>query len=385
MLYFDNNATTRPSDDVVAAMLPFLSGKFGNPSSVHALGEEAADAVRAARASVARLLGATPAEIVFTSGGTEANNLALFAALAAHPERRTLVTCTTEHSSVLETCESSETSGRRLIRIRVGRDGHFDSHAVAAELTEECAVVSLMLANNETGVVNDLVPIGRRCRELGILFHADLVQGAGKLSLDVRALGVDFATISAHKIHGPKGVGALYVRNGLATAPLVHGGSQENRIRPGTENVPGIVGFGVACENARRFVSDEHARAGVGALRDAFERGIQEQVPGTRVNGDTRARVSNTTSLLFEGLEAETLLALFSAAGLFASAGSACHAQARRPSHVLLAMGLAPDEAAACVRFSLSRETTPADVEAATLIVASAVADLRGEAGTHAR
>lgn len=384
MLYFDNNATTRPAPDVVAAMLPFLAESFGNPSSVHGLGEIAADAVRAARASVARLIGATPAEIVFTSGGTEANNLALHAALAAHPERRTLVTCTTEHSSVLEACEHHEKSGRQMRRVPVSRDGRFDAHAVAADLTEAFAVVSLMLANNETGVVNDLAPIGRRCRELGISFHADLVQGAGKLPLDVRALAVDFATISAHKIHGPKGVGALYVRKGLACAPLVHGGSQEDRIRPGTENVPGIVGFGVAAENARRFVLDERARAGVGALRDAFERGILERVPGTRVNGDTRQRVANTTSLRFEGLEAETLLALFSAAGLCASAGSACHAQARRPSHVLLAMGLSPDEAAACVRFSLSRETTPADVEAALGIVVDAAADLRSQAGTHA-
>jgi cysteine desulfurase len=380
--YFDNNATTRASDDVVAAMIPFLGERFGNPSSPHALGEDAADAVRAARALVARLCGATPDEIVFTSGGTEANNLALHAALAAQRGRRTLVTCSTEHSSVLETCENLDKSGRSVVRVAVAPDGRFDPHAVASQLTEECAVVSLMLANNETGVVNDLLPIGRRCRELGVLFHADLVQAAGKLALDVRALGLDFGTLSAHKIHGPKGVGALYVRNGLSCAPLVHGGSQERRIRPGTENVPGIVGFGRAAENARRFVLDERARTAVAALRDEFERALLERVPGTRVNGDTHHRVPNTTSLLFDGLEAEALLAIFSGAGLCASAGSACHAQARKPSHVLLAMGLSADEAASCVRFSLSRETTRAEVLEAIQIVASAAADLRLQAGT---
>jgi cysteine desulfurase len=376
--YFDNNATTRASDDVVEAMIPFLGARFGNPSSLHARGEEAADAVRAARAQVARLLGCTSDEIVFTSGGTEANNLALHAALTAGSSRRTIVTCTTEHSSVLETCESLENQGLLLVRVPVDRGGRFDARAVAAELTDECALVSLMLANNETGVVNDLGEIARRCRELGIAFHADLVQAAGKLPLDVRSARLDLATISAHKIHGPKGVGALFVRHGFACPPLVFGGSQERRIRPGTENVPGIVGFGRAAENARRFVLDEAATARVRDLRDAFEREILARVPGTRVNGDTRHRVANTTSLRFAGLEAEALLLHFSAAGLFASAGSACHAKGRRPSHVLLAMGLTQEEAAGCVRFSLSRETTREEVAEALAVVTSATADLRG-------
>jgi cysteine desulfurase len=280
MLYFDNNATTRASDDVVAAMIPFLAERFGNPSSAHAFGEDAADAVRAARASVARLCGASPDEIVFTSGGTEANNLALHGAFAAQLGRTKLLTCTTEHSSVLDACETLQLSKADVVRAPVRRDGRFDAEAIAARLSPEFALVSLMLANNETGVISDLAPIGRRCRELGILFHADLVQAAGKLPLDVRALGLDLATMSAHKIHGPKGVGALYVRDGVDIAPIVHGGSQERRIRPGTENVPGIVGFGRAAENARRFALDERGRARVAALRDELERGIVERVPG---------------------------------------------------------------------------------------------------------
>jgi cysteine desulfurase len=378
--YFDNNATTRASDDVVAAMLPFLGARFGNPSSAHAFGEDAADAVRSARASVARLIGARPDEIVFTSGGTEANNLALFAARASAPGRRKVLTCATEHSSVLDACASAESSTVDVTRVAVDRHGRFDAAAVAAGLTPDHAVVSLMLANNETGVVNDLAPVARRCRELGILFHADLVQAAGKLPLDVRVLGVDLATISAHKLHGPKGVGALYVRDGVDVAPLVHGGSQERKIRPGTENVPGIVGFGRAAENARRFVLDAEAVARVRSLRDELERGVLERVPGSRVNGDARHRVVNTTSLCFDGLEAEALLALFSGHGLYASAGSACHAQARRPSHVLLAMGLSEGEASASVRFSLSRESTRDEVHEALEIVASSAADLRAEA-----
>jgi len=378
VLYFDNNATTRASDDVVTAMLPFLGAKFGNPSSVHALGDEAADAVRAARASVARLLAARPDEIVFTSGGTEANNLALHSAIAAKPQRRMIVTCTTEHSSVLEKCENAEKNGLKLMRIGVDRRGRLDADRVAAQLTDDCAVVSLMLANNETGVVNDLAPIVRRCRELGIVMHADLVQAAGKTALDVHALGLDLATISAHKIHGPKGVGALFVRQGFDATPLVRGGSQERRVRPGTENVAAIVGFGRAAENARAFVHDARAMARVAELRDTFERGILELVPGARVNGDTQSRIVNTTNVQFEGLEAEALLMLFSGAGLYASAGSACHAQARRPSHVLVAMGLTESEAAASVRFSLSRETIAEEVAEASAVVKSATADLHG-------
>ncbi|MBL8859955.1 MAG: cysteine desulfurase [Planctomycetes bacterium] len=382
MLYFDNNATTAADPEVVAAMLPFLGERFGNPSSAHALGEDAADAVRAARASVARLLGATaPDEIVFTSGGTESNNLALRAAFAAQSGRRVIVTCATEHSSVLEPCAQLERSGARVVRAGVSRTGLVDLPALMSQLTPECAVVSLMLANNEIGVVQDIAPLGARCRELGILFHADLVQAAGKLPLSVRALNADLATISAHKLHGPKGVGALYVRAGLACAPLVFGGSQERGRRPGTENVAGIVGFGRAAELARAFAADVDARARVASLRDEFENGLLARIPGASVNGARDRRVANTTSIRFAGLDAETLLMSFSSQGLYASAGSACHAQARRPSHVLLALGLAETEAAECVRFSLSRHTTSADCRAALEIVAAAAAELRVPGG----
>jgi len=377
VLYFDNNATTPVSAEVADALLPFLTERFGNPSSSHALGADAADALRAARSSVARLFGAARAdEIVFTSGGTESNNIALQGAFAAQTERRGVVTCTTEHSSVLEPCADLEQRGARVIRCGVKRDGSLDVTAVLDHLDRECALVSLMLANNEIGVIHDLAPIGARCRELGIVFHTDLVQAAGKIPLAVRDLNADLATISAHKIHGPKGVGALYVRHGVTCAPLVHGGSQERRTRPGTENVPGIVGLGRAAESARAFVEDADAVARLTALRDDFERQLVTRVQGAEINGEARHRVANTTSIRFAGLDAEALLMMLSSQGLYASAGSACHAQARRPSHVLLALGLTESEAGECVRFSLSRHATPSECRQAVEIVTAAVAEL---------
>lgn len=382
MPYFDHNATTPATEDVVAALLPFLRERFGNPSSAHALGEDAADAVRSARTSVARLLGADADEIVFTSGGTESNNIALHAACAEHTSRDRIVTCASEHSSVLDCCEELARRGARLTTLPVDREGRLDVDAACAALDERCAIVSLMLANNETGVVHDLAPIARRARELGVLVHADLVQAAGKMPLDVRALGVDLATVTAHKIHGPKGVGALYVRRGVVPAPLVFGGSQERRIRPGTENVPGIVGFGRAALNARGFAADPTGPARLAALRDRFETGVLERVVDARVNCRAAPRVPNTTSICFHGLDAETLLQAFTSRGLHASAGSACHAQARKPSHVLLALGLDLREARSSVRFSLGRDTTAAEVEEALEIVTECAALAALERGT---
>jgi len=381
-LYFDNNATTAVDADVVASMLPFFRERFGNPSSTHALGEDAADAVRGARASVARLIGArSPNEVVFTSGGTESINTAIHATTSIHASissRRTIVTGTTEHSAVLEPLEALETQGFRVVHVPVDDQGRLTRARLFDALTRDVALVTLLLANNETGVVNELADVGARCRELGVPFHVDAVQAAGKMPLDPRTWNVDLLSISAHKLHGPKGVGALWVREGFACAPLLRGGSQEHRVRPGTENVPAIVGFGRAAESARAFAHDEAARARLAALRDRFERGILERVPGSIVHGAATTRVPNTTNVRFADLDAEALLALFSEAGLFASAGSACHAQARKPSHVLLAMGASEADAAASVRFSLSRHTTPAEIDAALEIVASSCALLAG-------
>lgn len=385
-LYFDNNATTAVDADVVASMLPFFRERFGNPSSTHAVGEDAADAVRGARASVARLIGArSPNEVVFTSGGTESINTAIHAATSIHAStsssrspRRTIVTGTTEHSAVLEPLEALETQGFHVVRVPVDEQGRLARAVLFEALTRDVALVTLLLANNETGVVNELSDVGARCRELDVPFHVDAVQAAGKMPLDPRAWNVDLLSISAHKLHGPKGVGALWVREGFACAPLLRGGSQERRVRPGTENVPAIVGFGRAAELARAFAHDEAARARLASLRDRFERGILERVPGSIVHGAATTRVPNTTNVRFADLDAEALLALFSEAGLFASAGSACHAQARKPSHVLLAMGASEVDAAASVRFSLSRHTTAEDVDAALEIVASSCALLAG-------
>jgi cysteine desulfurase len=377
-LYFDNNATTPVAPEVLAAMLPFFGERFGNPSSVHGLGEDAADAVRAARASVARLLHArSPKEIVFTSGGTESINTAIHAAVALNPDRRTIVTCAVEHSAVRGPLAELEEKGWRIVRAGVDGDGRFDRELVTSAITRECALVALMLANNETGVISDLDGIGARCRAVGALMHVDAVQAAGKIPLDVERMAADFVSISAHKLHGPKGAGALWVRDGITCPPLLRGGSQENSVRPGTENVPAIIGLGKASEAARAFAEDEVARARVAELRDRLERGILENVAGARVNGGGAPRVFNTTNIAFEGLEAEALLSLLSSQELYASAGSACHAKARKPSHVLTAMGLDAEQAASSVRFSLARGTTRAEVEQALTIIVESAAALR--------
>lgn len=377
-LYFDNNATTPVAPDVLAAMLPFFSERFGNPSSVHGLGDDAADALRAARSAVARLLDArSPKEIVFTSGGTESINTAIHSAVALNPDRRTIVTSAVEHSAVRAPLAELETRGWRIVRAGVDADGRIDRSAIEAAITSDCALVALMLANNETGVISDLDGIGERCRSVGALMHVDAVQAAGKVRIDVARIGADFVSISAHKFHGPKGVGALWVRDGITCPPLLRGGSQENSVRPGTENVTGIIGLGQAAESARAFAQDDAARARVAGLRDRLERGILDQVSGARANGAGAPRTFNTTNIAFEGLEAEAMLGLFSSQELYASAGSACHAKARKPSHVLTAMGLDADQAASCVRFSLARHTTEAEVEQALGIVVESVAALR--------
>jgi cysteine desulfurase len=289
------------------------------------------------------------------------------------------VTSTVEHSAVLTPIADLQAQGRRVVRIGVDGEGQLDRDALDAALSDEDApaLVALMLANNETGVVTDLDGVGERCRAAGALFFVDAVQAAGKMPLDVAALDADYVAISAHKIHGPKGSGALWVREGVDCPPLLRGGSQERAVRPGTENVPGIVGFGRAAELAHAFARDAQACARVAGLRDALERGILAHVEGSSANGAGSRRVPNTTNISFAGLEAEALLGLFSSQGLFASAGSACHAQARKPSHVLLAMGLDADRAASCVRFSISRDTSAQEVGAALGLVIESAAALR--------
>jgi cysteine desulfurase len=359
-VYFDANATTPVDPRVAEAMLAALTGLHGNPSSAHAAGRDARRAVEAARCDVARLIGADrPDEIVFTSGGSESNVTAIRAALAARPGRREVVTSTVEHASVRVTLDRlAATDGIVIHRVPVDEWGRLDLDAYRTALGPGTALVTLMTANNETGTlfpIADLVPAAHAA---GALFHTDAVQAAGRVALSVAASGVDMASFSAHKLHGPKGVGALHVRAGTPFAGLIAGGRQEKGRRAGTENVPGIVGFGVA---ARLAFADCHAQHIV-RLRDRLERRVVAALPGTHVLGDQEARLANTACLAFPGSDAEMMLHRLDRAGIAASSGSACAAGSLAPSHVLTAMGLR-HLAGSTIRFSLSRFNTDADID----------------------
>jgi cysteine desulfurase len=380
-LYFDNNATTAPAPEVLAAMWPYFAEHFGNASSLHSHGEAAAKGIAAARAALARLVGAgSPSRIVFTSGATESNNTAVHAALARDPARRRVVTTTVEHPAVLEPLAIAERQGFEVVRIGVDGEGRLDPRELCAALDERTALVSAMAVNNETGVVHDLTGVAARAHEVGAWFHVDAVQACGKLPLDLEALGCDLASFSAHKLHGPKGVGALYVRRGVALEPLLRGGPQESEHRGGTENVPGIVGFGRAATLARDWLASDGPRR-LAALRDRLERELQERLPGTLVHGGGAPRVANTSNLRFPGISGEALVGLASDEGLCVSTGAACSSSRHRPSHVLVAMGLDGPEASSSVRLSLSRMTTEAEVEAALAVLVDTVGRLRALAG----
>ncbi|MFO1009699.1 MAG: aminotransferase class V-fold PLP-dependent enzyme [Planctomycetota bacterium] len=373
---FDQNATTACAPEVVEAMLPWFTRAGANPSSTHAGGEEAADALRAARSSIARLAGVAPRELVFTSGGTEAIATAIDAALAARPERPRVVATSVEHAAVLENLRAS---GRELVLLDVDADGAPREDAARAALDERCALVCLQLANNELGTLPELARIAARAHELGVLVHVDAVQALGKVPVELagaNAPRVDYASFSAHKLHGPKGAGALWVRPGSPFTPRQRGGAQEQGRRAGTENLPALVGFGRAAELARAWLAGPGPTA-LAALRDRFEAELVRRAGPVRLHARGARRLPNTTNLAFDGLDAEALLAGLSSAGLLASAGSACHAGARKPSHVLAALGLPPAEAAGTVRFSLGRGTTPAEVEAGLDLVVDTVRALR--------
>ncbi len=364
-VYFDNNATTRPLDQVVDAMLPILREQYANPSSVHQFGQTVRHRVELAREEVAALVHASPKEIVFTSGGTESINLAIRGTLAARPAKRHLVTSAVEHSAVYRLADALEDEGVRVDRVGVDRDGQLDCDELAERITDETALVSLMHVNNETGVVFDVERIAAITQERGVPLHIDAVQSAGKLPIDLSpdgGLAAQLVSISGHKLHGPKGVGALFIRRRTRIAPLIYGGRQERELRAGTENVAGIVGFGAACTHARSALTgDETAR--VAALRDRLEAGILAAIPFAHVNGRSANRVCNTTNIGFEGLEAEAILLLLSEAGICTSSGSACSSGSLEPSHVLKAMGIDPRIAHGAIRFSLSRFNTAEEVD----------------------
>jgi len=377
-VYLDYNATTPVDPAVLDAMLPYFARNFGNAGSVHSAGQRGRAAVDAARESVAALLGAKPSEIVFTSGGTESDNLALFGAVAAsgrEASRKHVVTTTIEHHAVLNVCRELEKQGVEVTFVPVGGQGVVAPDDIRRALRPETILISVMHANNETGAIQPIEEIGRIAAEAGVLFHCDAVQSAGKLPLDVCRLGVSLLSISAHKMYGPKGVGALYIRSGVSIEPLLHGGRQERDRRPGTENVPAIVGLGKAAELARQSLADDAPR--IRALRDRLEISLLENIPGARVNGDTSRRVPNTSNLLFPGAAGEALVIALDLEGIACSTGAACSSGSIEPSHVLLMAGLSDEDARSSLRFSLGRHTSAEEIDRAISAIPAAVERLR--------
>lgn len=376
-IYLDHNATTPIDPAVRAEMDACMDASDGNPSSIHGCGQAARRVLDVARARVARLIGAAPEELVFTSGGTEADNLAILgSASAAGRAGLSLCASGVEHQAVLNPCRHLGRSGRKVEYLAVDGDGVLDLDRAAEEIGEGTGLVSVMLANNDTGVIQPVAAAAELARARGALFHTDAVQAAGKVPIDVTALGADLLSISAHKLHGPKGVGALYVRRGVGLSPLLFGGHQERSLRPGTENVAAIAGFGKACAlGAERLERDARA---VRALRDAFEAAIVERIPNVTVYGREAPRLPNTSAIGFAGLDGEMLAINLDLLGLAVSTGAACTSGSADPSHVLLAMGRPPGEARSLVRFSFGRTNAAEEAAIAIDLVCHTVAALRG-------
>jgi cysteine desulfurase len=379
-VYLDNNATTRVDPAVLAAMIPYFTEHFGNPSSLHEAGTVAARAVGAARQQVQALLGAaSEREVLFTSGATESNHTAVCAALEARPRRDELVVSAVEHQAVLGTCARLAHAGRVRVRVvPVDGAGRLDVAAFRRALNERTALASVMWANNETGTVFDVEQLARCAHEAGALFHTDAVQAVGRVPIALAASEVDLLSLSAHKLHGPKGVGALYVRSGLRLAPLFRGGKQEHGRRAGTENVPGVVGLGRSAELALANLGLEDTQ--VRELRDRLERGVLTLVPGVTVQGDPERRLGNTSCFTFEAVDGEALVAALDAVGIAASSGAACASGMTEPSHVLRAMQVSPTLALGALRLSLSRDTTRAEVERVLEVLPRLVDALRRDA-----
>jgi len=372
-IYLDHAATTPLRPEVLEAMLPYLTEHFGNPSSLHASGRRARQGLDEAREKVATILGARPREIVFTGGGSESDNLAIKgAAWAASARGRHIVTSSVEHHAVLNTCAMLERQGFEVTYLPVDRYGRVDPDQLAEALTDHTTVVSIMYANNEVGTIQPIAEIGAICRQRGVLFHTDAVQAGGFLPLHVDRLGVDLMSLGAHKLYGPKGVGALYIRQGTALLPQAQGGSQERQRRAGTENVAGIAGFGHALELAQGDTAARDAdNIRLAALRDQLSSGLL-QIAGTVLTGHPTERLPNSSSLLLDGLEGGDLVAALDLEGVEVSTGSACTSGSTEPSHVLLAMGIDPLRAHGSLRLTPGRGTTEADI-ARTIELASAV------------
>ena len=374
IVYLDSNATTRPAPEVVAAITPYLTEYWGNPSSAHRFGQMSRRAVDDARGQVAALIGCSDGEIIFTGGGTEAINTAVRGLLLARAPRKTIITTAVEHSATRELCQNLGRDDVKIVELEVDEGGRIDLDDLRSRLTDDVAVVSIMWANNETGVINPVGEAAEICREKGVPFHVDATQAVGKIPVDVKAVGADAASFASHKFHGPKGAGALYLRRGVRIKPWLVGGPQERGRRGGTENVPGIVGMGKAAELAGQKLPE---MARVAKLRDRFEADVLELIEDVRVIGDPEHRLPNTSNLGFARLEAEAVLMLLSEQGICASAGAACSSGSLEPSHVLKAMGVPEIYAHGAVRFSLSRYTTESDVDRCLAILPGVVGRLR--------
>jgi cysteine desulfurase len=374
LVYLDNNATTRPAPEVVDAMLPYLTEWYGNASSVHRFGQRSRQAIDEARAQISAAIGCADSELLFTGGGTEGINTAVRGLLAARAPRKRIITSAVEHSATRELCAQLAKEGAEVVEISVDHRGRLDLDRLGEVVDDSAALVTLMWANNETGVLFPVREIAEICRAVRVPFHCDGTQAMGKIPVNVTEMGIDAMSFASHKFHGPKGVGGLFVRRGLRVRPLLIGGPQERGRRGGTENVPGIVGMGKAAEMAVAALPQMER---VASLRDRLERQILDHIDDTHVNGRTDLRLPNTTNIGFARLEAEAILLLLSEQGICASAGAACSSGSLEPSHVLKAMGIDARIAHGAIRFSLSRYTTPDEIDRAAAVLPGMIARLR--------
>ena len=374
-VYLDNNATTKVAPEVLEEMLPYLSDYYGNPSSMHTFGGQLHRKIEDAREMVASLIGALPEEIIFTGCGTESDNTALMSAAESFPRRKHIITSRVEHPAVLNFCQHLAKKGWRLTYLPVNNLGQLDMNLLLKSIDEDTALVSIMYANNETGVIFPIKEISELLRERGILFHTDAVQAVGKLPIDLRTLPVDMLSLSGHKLHAPKGIGALYVRKGTRFSPYIIGGHQENGRRAGTENVASIIGLGKACQLAQQYQEEEMQY--LSTLRDRLENGLLKCCPDVRVNGDVNNRLPNTTNVSFEYIEGEAILLRLNEYNVCASSGSACTSGSLEPSHVLRAMGVPFTAVHGSIRFSLSRYNTNEEIEKVIELMPPIIKELR--------
>jgi cysteine desulfurase len=375
-VYLDNNATTRVAPEVLSEMTPYFSELYGNPSSMHSFGGQVAKKLSDARLKVAGIIGAEPDEIVFTSCGTESDNTAILSALAVNPDKRHVVTSRVEHPAVKVLCEHLREKGYNVTELDVDTDGNLDMDQYERSLTADTAVVSIMWANNETGVIFPVEKAAQAAREKGIIFHTDAVQAVGKMPINMKENAIHLLSFSGHKLHAPKGIGVLYIRRGTRFSPFMIGGHQEKGRRGGTENTPSIIGLGAACELAAQKMEDENTR--VRSLRDRLEKELISRIPNLKVNGGKAPRLPNTTNISFEFIEGESILLLMDQFGICASSGSACTSGSLQPSHVLRAMGVPYTMAHGSVRFSLSTYNSEEDIMLVIEKLPAIVERLRG-------